>query len=183
MDDAYLKQLEEMSLIKLQEEAVNLGMDKNDVRLFTVRAPIIAAIKAMKTIKGTAVIDVETPQEKESTEKNWKSKAKIMEERLNTQPKVRILVPLEGKEKRGDVRMVKNSKTGEMEQAHFGGAIQSVILNGYKYLVPKGIYVEVPQQVADQIQEKYQQTSEAGKQFLIDRVDPQTGKSVRDQLS
>lgn len=66
------------------------------------------------------------------------SKAEIMKAMLAKQPKVRILIPTEPKEKLG--------------------ATESVILNGYRLNIMKGVYVEVPQQIAEVIMESQKQT-------------------------
>ena len=69
------------------------------------------------------------------------SKAELMRARLAKQPKVRVLIPLIGEEK--------------------SGTTMSVILNGYRLNVAKGVYVDVPEQVADVIMESQKQTVKA----------------------
>lgn len=69
------------------------------------------------------------------------SKAEIMREHLAKQPKVRILIPVEGKEK--------------------PGITIPVTINGYRLNIMKGVYVEVPEQVADMIMKSQKQTMEA----------------------
>lgn len=94
------------------------------------------------------------------------SKAEKMKERLALQPKVRIMIPLEGKEKRGSTF--------------------PVTINGYRLNIQKGTYVKVPKQVADIVMESQDQTVAAadelkrvedGKPMKIDGSDP------RDPLS
>jgi hypothetical protein len=68
------------------------------------------------------------------------SKAEAMREKLSKQPKVRILIPL-GNEKIG--------------------AVLSVILNGYRLNIMKGVYVDVPEQVANVIMKSQKQTVSA----------------------
>lgn len=68
-------------------------------------------------------------------------KAEIMKKRLAKQPKVRILIPLEEKEKQGSTF--------------------SVTLNGFRLNIQKGVYVDVPQQVADVVMESQKQTVKA----------------------
>lgn len=76
-------------------------------------------------------------------------KAEIMRHKLASQPKVAIIIPL---------------SPGEKE-----GSTESVILNGYRINVRKGIYVQVPQQVAQVIMESQQMTQEAiNNYFLMD---------------
>lgn len=183
--------LADLSVKELQAEAVKLGMPEDDAKLFTVKAPLIATINTLKasgaaqqvtTEKITTLNAPPNPQEEKRIEQEHLSKADHMRNVLAKQGKVKILVPLEGKETKGVVDWVYNSKTDRDEQVHRGGAIQPVTLNGYQYLVPKGVYVEVPEQIAQVIQDKYQQTSEAGSNLLIDRIDPETGKQVSEQL-
>ena len=69
------------------------------------------------------------------------SKAATMKKKLSRQPRVKIYVPLEMGEK-------------------FGGTL-SVILNGYRMNILKGLYVDVPKQVADVIMESRKQTVKA----------------------
>jgi len=69
------------------------------------------------------------------------SKAEIMREHLAKQPKVRILIPVEGKEK--------------------PGITVPVTINGYRLNIMKGVYVEVPEQVADAVMKSQKQTMEA----------------------
>lgn len=70
-----------------------------------------------------------------------KTDALKMKEHLSTQDKVKIFVPLEGKEPKGSQL--------------------PVTLNGYRVNVPKGMYVAVPEQVADIIMESLNQTAES----------------------
>jgi len=69
------------------------------------------------------------------------SKAEAMKRKLEAQPKIPIMIPL---------------APGETE-----GSTQSVILNGYRMNIRKGMYVHVPQQVAEVIMESQQQTRQA----------------------
>jgi hypothetical protein len=62
------------------------------------------------------------------------SKARAMKEKLASQPKVRVFIPLAAGEKQG--------------------VTQSVVLNGYPMYIRKGSYVEVPQSVADVLEVK-----------------------------
>jgi hypothetical protein len=79
-----------------------------------------------------------------------KNKADAMKARLAKQPKVSIFVPLEGKEK--------------VKQAFL-----PVTLNGYRLNVPKGVYVEVPQQIADIVMESLNQTEQAGQEYDLNK--------------
>ena len=73
------------------------------------------------------------------------SKAEVMKAKLAKQPRVKILIPLEGKEKMGST--------------------ESVILNGYRLNILKGVYVDVPEQVAGIIMESQKQTRIAAQEF------------------
>jgi len=179
--------IEEKTLKDLQKEAVELGMTEEEAGKFSVKSVLQVTIDALKRQKTQTVAPViDNPQENKALEKQWKSKREVMREKLLKELKerpVRILVPLDPKEQAGKVEWRRNDKTGKEEQFHVSGAIQPVTLNGYQWLVPKGSYVEVPETVAQIITEKFQQTEQAGAAFKIDRVDPETGRSVRDQLS
>lgn len=92
----------------------------------------------MKTMKPLATLSGE---DKIHVAKLHQSKALAMKENLSKQQKVRIFVPLEGKEKKGTQL--------------------PVTLNGYRVNVPKGLYVDVPEQVGDVIAESLNQTQAA----------------------
>lgn len=172
----------------LRAEAVSLGLPEAAANTMTEEAlgATITALKATKLSQPEPTQPVEAPSnpvEEKEVEVKWKNKAEHMRALLEKQPKVRILVPLEGQEKVGRVEWELSDKTKRQEQIHISGAVQPVTLNGYTYLVAKGVYVDVPQQIADVITAKLQQTTAAGQNLLLDREDPQTGRSVRDQLS
>lgn len=90
------------------------------------------AINAFKPLDGT---------EKVAVEEAHKSKAQRMKEHLDSQPRVTIMVPLEGKEIAGKTFL-------------------PVQLNGFAMNIPKGQYVEVPQQIADIVRDSQQMTEE-----------------------
>lgn len=78
-----------------------------------------------------------TPERRNSVQEEaaFEKTVSDMKAVLDAQPKVRILVPLEGNEKLG--------------------AFHPVTINGYRLNVPKGVYVAVPQTVADIISEAF----------------------------
>jgi len=69
------------------------------------------------------------------------SKAETMRARLAEQPKVRIFIQREPKEP--------------------VGATLSVILNGYRLNIQKGVYVDVPEQIADVVMKSQKQSADA----------------------
>lgn len=176
--------LESLTVKELQQEAVKLGMPEVDSKKFTIKAPLIATINALKATQVVKKVDTLTPPanpvEEKQVARKWRSKAEHMRSILDSQPKVRFFLPLEGKEKQGVVREVMIK--GRKELVHVSGTIETVILNGYKTIIPKGQWVELPKQVADELANAYQMTSEAGRDLLLDRVDPNTGRTVREQL-
>ncbi len=96
-----------------------------------------------------------TPQRGDQDIQRHQSKAQRMKENLAGQPTVRILVPFEGTEKRG--------------------ATVPVTLNGFRLNVPKGVYVDVPQQVADVLQQSTMETEEAlDTERRLDKADKNT---------
>lgn len=176
----------EKTLKDLQNELISLGMPQESAELMKTKAQAVAIIDTLKASNVVNKVDTleekVDPSEDRKIEDSWKSKAQRQIKYWSEQPKVRILVPLEGQEKTGVVKWQYDPKEKRDVQVHVGGAVQPVTENGAKYLVPKGVYVEVPEPVAKVIQDKFQQTSEAGADLLIDRVDPETGRPVRDQL-
>lgn len=68
-------------------------------------------------------------------QKSLATKAEQMKASLDSQPKVSIMIPFEKGEKKG--------------------AVQPFCMNGYKFTVPKGTMVQVPEQVAEMISERF----------------------------
>ena len=179
--------MEEKTLKELQAEAVKLGMSEKEVKSFKSKAPLIATLKLLKKAAPKEKVErvktlnpPETPQEKKQVEKMWRSKAERMRSILDKQPKVTVMIPTEGKEKPGVLKKV--IINGREEYQHVSGAIKTVTLNGYKTIVPKGVYFQVPKQVADVLAESQKQTMAAGSNILLDRIDPKTGRPVREAL-
>lgn len=95
-----------------------------------------------------------TPEDRaaeRTDKKRWEGKAAAMKAHLAAQPKVQFLIPLGFGEKRG--------------------AYETVIMNGYRLNIMKGVLVQIPQQVATLLADSYQMTAEAGSDFLLDRAD------------
>lgn len=186
-------ELEEMSVKDLQAKLIGLGMPEDDVAAFKSKAPLIASIRMLENKpevkeeskeepkKVASIIEPPSPKEDREVNKKWKSKAEAMRERLMAQPKVSIMIPIDvgSKEKVGVVEW-REDKSGKPYQVHISGAIETVTLNGYKTMIPKGVYYPVPQQVAEVISKSQNQTMMAGAEFAIDRVKDEI--SVKDVL-
>lgn len=195
-DQATESPFENMSNADLQAELTNLGMPADDAKKIGTKSVLISMIttlKANKLTQDTASnenkdekIDISSvpidPTEEKKTDNNWRIKTKKQWAFWNSQPTVRIMVPPSGKEQMGVIRWEHDKGLGVDVPVAVSGAIQSVIENGARYLIPKGVYVDVPASVARLIQDKFQQTSEAGKDIKADRIDPETGRPVLDQL-
>lgn len=169
--------LTKLTVKDLREIVVKLGMPEDDAENFETKKPLIVTIN---TLRAKAAVD--TPGQLKRDKKKYLSKKEIMRAKLMKQPKIRILIPVEGEEKPGVIKVVYDKKTKRNEQKFISGAYIPVQLNGFKYLVAKGVYQDVPKQIADVISESQNMTTEAGKPFLIDRKDPKTGKPVSDKL-
>ncbi len=169
--------LNKLTVKELRVIVVKLGMPEDDAENFETKKPLISVIN---TLRAKAV--VETPGQLKKEKEEYLGKAERMRAQLMKQPRVRILVPLAPKEKVGVIKLVYNKLTKRKEQVHVKGAYLPVQLDGFKWLVACGVYQEVPQQIADVISESQQQTVEAGRDYLIDRIDPETGKPVSDKL-
>jgi len=176
--------MEDKTLKDLQIEAVKLGIPEEAVKTFTNKAPLIVTINALKAKevveKVSSLRDPLNPGEEKRTNKNWYTKAMIMRDQLDRQPKVRFFLPLEPKEKPGVVKKV--MVKGRQETVHVSGAIETVTLNGYKEIIPKGVFYDVAQQIADILSESLLATQSAGKDFLADRIDPEMGGAVSERL-
>ena len=165
---------------ELREELTALGMPVEDTEKLTTKAQIKAVINTLKA-KNVIVDVAPNPKEEADTEKKWRSKADKMKAHLDAQPKVRVLIPLEGQEKPGVVKQM--MVNGREETVVVSGSVWSKTFNGYKVTIPKGIYTEVAEQIADNISDEFSQTTHAGDQWLLDRIDPATGRPVRDRLT
>lgn len=174
--------MDERTIKQLKEELVTgYGFSKEDSERYVNKASILAIMKAIDERSGANFVPESVDDE--MVRDSWTSKSKRQYEYWKSQPKIKILVPLEGEEKTGVVDWVQDPKTGNMVQVYRSGAIQTVIENGARFFVPKGVYVDVPEPVAKLIQEKYAQTNSAGKDFLADRKDPVTGVPVSSRLT
>jgi len=175
---------EEKTVKELQGELVTLGFSEDDSKKFTIKATIIATINAMKSKKEPEKVDTlnptPDPKEEKNIEDNWKNKTYRMCDFLESQPKVSVMIPCEPNEKPGVVETV--IVQGRKQYKYISGAVWSKSFNGYRVIVPKGVYYEVPKKVADNIANELNQTYLAGQKWNLDRLDERTGKPVRDQL-
>lgn len=165
----------------LRAELVGLGFDENAAKNIHGKEALRATIDIAKQKNPETNVDQTTPEEDRETERHWQAKADRMAEQLHSQQKVRVLIPLEPNEKVGVVKEVE--ERGVIQYRHVSGSVWSKTFNGYKVIIPKGVYYPVPQQIADNIATELNQTQLAGQHLKLDRIDPNTGKPVADQLS
>jgi len=149
---------------ELQVMLVDLGMSEEEAGYIGVKKPLIALINVLRG-KEVAKITAEDKGEKQK----WLSKKETMRAKLMKQEKIRTLIPCEGKEKKGIVKWVYNKRTKREEQVYVSGTVFPVQLNGFIWLVPKGVHTDLPTQVADKVADSQDETSKAGEKYLIDR--------------
>jgi len=175
--DKQKEELMKLTIKDLREILVKLGMSEEDAESFEKKKTLIATINTLRS-----QVKVETPGELKKEKKRYLSKKEIMRAKLMKEPRVRIKIPLQGKEKVGIVNWVYNKARKRKEQVYVSGAYTPFQINGFKWFVPHGVYNDVPETVAKMLDEVDKLTEKAGKPFLIDRLDPKTGKPVRDKL-
>lgn len=175
----------EKSLKQLKEELVTAGMPLEDTEAFVTKKQILAVLNTMKAkevVKRVDTLDdTSTPTEKKQLENQWKSKATLMRERLMAQPTIRTILPLEAAEQEGVVEW-RTDKYGNKYQLVLSGAVETVQLNGFKWIIPKGVPTDVPEQVSEVLDKAYLRTHNAGKNISVDRLDPKTGRPVSEKL-
>ena len=71
---------------------------------------------------------------------------------------------------------------GRKEMVALSGAVWSKTFNGYRVVLPKGVYVEASQAIADNVAEEFNQINRSIQRFGVDRIDPKTGQPVADRL-
>ena len=127
---------------RLSEAGVTAGSDTPAATEETVNdTPSPAAINATERV------------ESQKADKELKADAAAMKAHLDKQRKVSIMIPFEVGE---------NPENGKKVKFH-------VNLNGYAMDIPRGIYVEVPEQVADMIKARLESEGKIGSQWRIDR--------------
>jgi len=184
-DNTNPKQLEFM-----KRKLIELGMPAESVDAFTTPEQcqaVIDTLKAKNVIQRVATLEeTPNPREDRQIERQWQSKKDIMMDKwLKEEAEgktVQFLVPLEPNERAGVVTWTRD-KSGRKEQSvKEGTAVELIQENGARWYVPKGRLVFVPQSVGNSLARRLRLTNEAGQEFLIDRTDPETGKTVGDSL-
>lgn len=175
----------ELTMKELKDQAIEAGIPEETVNVFNTKAQVVAVIEGLKANKPKLVDPstsaIETPKEKVNADKAWISKRDRMGRILEAQPKVGIAIQLEPGEKEGVVesRVV----DGIREFKVISGAVKEKIINGYKWILPKGVMTQVPQQVYELLSNELNIMAKLSTTKSIDRIDPKTGKPVRDALS
>ena len=172
-----MEDLTTLSVKDLREILVKLGMPEDDAEKFETKKPLIATIN---TLRAQKVID--TPGQLKKDKAQYLSKKEIMRAKLMAEPRVRIKIPLQPSEKPGVVKWVWNKIRKRKEQVYVSGAYTPCQINGFKWIIPHGEYTDVPQTIADLLDEADRETEAAGKAFLVDRPDEKLGGQVRDRL-
>jgi len=179
-------QLIDLTLKELQIRATEAGMPEAVANSFTTKAQVVAVIEALELKKPAQLVDpatsaTETAKEKVSTDKAWLNKRDAMGRELESQPKTTMALQLEPGEKAGIVesRVV----NGIREFKVISGSVREKMLNGYIWIMPKGIMTQVPKQICELISKELNIAANISSKLSIDRIDPQTGKTVRDALT
>jgi len=176
----------DLTLKELQIRATEAGIPEVVATSFTTKPQVVAVIEALEAKKPVELVDpstsaTETPKEKVNSDKEWMAKRDTMGRILEAQPKVGMAIQLEPGEREGVVesRVV----NGIREFKVISGAVKEKITNGYKWVIPKGVMTQVPQQIYDSVSRELNVMARIGSKQSIDRIDPLTGKPVRDALS
>lgn len=110
------------------------------------------AVKGRRGAHVAARADVGAAETEIDITELWEDRAMETKEALAKQPKVRIMIPL---------------REGEPL-----GSVQEFNINGYRIAVRKNVMVDVPQQIADMISERYNIEQTAGSNMRLDRAKP-----------
>lgn len=118
-----------------------------------------ADLETEKTKLANSVVNTDKAKKEadEKAEVFIQRKLKATKEVLDKQPKVMTMIPLGFNEK--------------------PGAVETVTVNGYRYDIKKGVYVKVPETVANIIRDAYNQTMEVNERFSVNR-DEETSKAL-----
>ena len=88
----------------------------------------------------------------QEVEKEWNADQNKMKAHLDAQPKVSIMIPLE-----------QGVPPEQAEKVPF-----TVNINGYRLSIKRGVFVAVPQQVAEMVKERLESEGQIGKSLRID---------------
>ena len=180
----------EKTLKELKQEAVDSGFSVDDVQNFKTKLGLATFVNAMKKVEKykeeiVEKVDVdnfvEKPAVTATVERNWKSKADKMWDKWMKEPTITITIDLQGGETAGRVEWI-TDKAGRRRQKHLGGAIHPVTVNGARFMIPKGAYVEVPRSVGEIIKDSQKRNTQALNYMKIDRIDPNTGKTIEESM-
>ena len=93
------------------------------------------------------------PVSEREVEKAWKSDIQKMKDHLAKQRKVAVMIPLE-----------LGVSPEQAEKIPF-----VVNINGYRLSIKRGVFVDVPEQVAEIVKERLQSEGQIGRELRIDR--------------
>jgi len=176
------KNLMDLTLKELRVKVVEAGIAEEIAGIFNTKAQIIAVIESLKPkLVDISKANIETEKEKVNYDKLWKSKRDIMGRLLESQPKVGMSIQLEPGESVGVV----DSKVvnGIREFKVISGSVKEKIINGYKWILPKGVMTQVPEQVYDLLSNELNVMAKVSTDKTTDRIDPVTKRPVRDALN
>lgn len=160
----------EMAYAELQKAAKELGLPASGTKdellarleeadstdeseAETLEEDSVEAIEEEPEEPVAPVSSRKTPVADREVEKEWRGDAMKMKDHLAKQRKVAIMIPLEV----GVAPEV-------AEKIPF-----TVNLNGYRFSIKRGVFVEVPEQVAEMIKERLESEGKIGKDLRIDR--------------
>lgn len=153
---------------KIKEETVkdegDTGSNNSD-QVSALQATVNELTKKLETLmanfKPDATGKFEFKSNADETDvKRFESKEERTAKYINSQPKISIFVPLEGKET-------------------LGKASLPVTVNGHRWNVPKGSYVSVPEPIAKIVMDSLNQTEQAYDNAF--RLDKDATGSARDE--
>lgn len=201
----------EVSLKELQSLAVKEGLPEFEVKDYKSKNSLISAIRLQREKKQVEVkseLQVEALKEEVKEAKAADTKVASLEDPINVKEDKKIkrshagkkaimrdllakqlkngentimMLELRSGEKPGVVNN-KYDEKGNFYQEHVSGSVEPVQINGFRYLTPRGAQARVPLRVAAVLGESMMITQNAGKEWLLDRVDPRTGGVVKDSF-
>jgi hypothetical protein len=164
-----MSQYSEMAYAELKAAAKELGLPATGTK-----EELLERLEGATPAETPEEPETETPEEPEApeeteeepeepvakakvsdreVEKQWRGDAQKMKDHLAKQKKVSIMIPLEV----GVAPEV-------AEKIPF-----IVNMNGYRFSIKRGVFVEVPEQVADMIKERLESEGKIGRNLRIDR--------------